>query len=208
MKIGSFQGTAPLPSGIVSNETAGEFTAWLLGTALKHVHQNLVGKHFSFLLTSSFTQEQLAIGLSCHIPAFYDSYKSLVSTFFGDYDKFGAIVHSLPATPTYRGGIILGDDVPYTVSIGDNEIEWTCLLQHNSCAPRFPANTSSILSWIGYAANSCFMHFDDFGHVPLSNAEAKLVERFIMARERGGILALDEIVVDDSNPEIWQWASV
>ena len=208
MKIGSFQGTAPLPSGIVSNETAGEFTAWLLGTALKLVHRNLVGSHFSFLLTSSFTDKQLAIGLSCHIPAFYESYKSVLSTFFGDHDKFGAIVQSLPKTPTYRGGIILGDKVPYTVSIGVNEIEWTCLLQHNSCAPRFPANTSSILSWIGYAANSCIMHFDDFDHVPLSTAEAKLVERFVTARERGGILALDEIDVDEGNPEVWKWARV
>jgi len=214
MKIKSFQGTVPLPSGIATNETAGEFTAFLLGTALKQEHRNLIGKQFSFLLTSTYTLEldQLKIGMACHIPEFYDSYKSLLSTFFGDYHRFGPIIQSLPETPTYRGGIILGSYVPYMVSIKQREIEWTCLLQNKVCKLGFPASTSSVLSWLGYAANNCVMHYDDFGNVPLSRSETKLLERFVNRRDENGILVFDgifdEISVDDSNPEVWHWARV
>jgi hypothetical protein len=208
MKIKSFQGSAPLPSGIASNNTAGELTALWLGTALKLAHRSLIGKQFSFLLTSTFTHNQLRIGMACHIPRFYDSYKSLLSTFFLDINEFVTMIQSLPESPVYRGGIMLGSDVPYTVSIKEHEIEWTCLLQQHVCKLGFPASTSSVLGWLGCAANNCIMHYDDFGTVPLSNAETKLMERFLDAKNDNGILAIDELEVDESNPEVWHWASV
>lgn len=143
------------------------------------------------------------VGLTCHVKPFYESYKRFLVLFFEDPQKWKKQVEALPLQPTFSGSIRLGRLIPHRL-IATSSAIWF----ESSFAPVvkacFPADTSSVITWVGLAANSAVIQFE-LGASTLSPDEIRLCRRFADAVGGGSILAFDELSIDESNPEKWKW---
>lgn len=206
MKIGSFEGIIPtsrLPDNIREADIA-ELLANLIGISAKDSLSQCLFPTFSFLLTGQLSQQGLRIGLSCHIKPFYESFKRLLILFFDEPQVWKSYVESLPPYPTFSGSIRLGMLVPHRLVASPSTIHFESSFTH-LCKASFPTDTSSVLTWLGCAANSAIIHFD-LGGSNLSPDESRLIARFSEAMKTGELFALDELSIDESNPEAWTWA--
>jgi hypothetical protein len=206
MKIGSFKGLIPssrLPDKIAPADI-GELIANLIGLSARSALFQLPVEQFSFLLTAWLSSEGLEVGLTCHVKPFYESYKRLLTLFFEDPHEWKRHVDMLPTQPPFSGSVHLGRLVPHRLLATPSTIRFEANLVQ-VCHARFPADTSSVITWIGLAANSAIIHFD-VTSCGLSPNETRLIRRFFEAIKSGTLLAFDELEVDESNPEVWTWA--
>lgn len=205
MKIGSFEGVIPksrLPHKVGDTDIA-ELIANLIGISARDALPKLPIPQFSFLLTAQLLGEGLNVGLTCHVKPFYESYRRLLVLFFEHPQEWKKQVEALPLQPSFSGSIRLGQLIPHRLIAISSAIRFESSFARVVQA-RFPANTSSVITWVGLAANSAVIHFDP-GASTLSLDEIRLYRRFADAVRGEAILAFDELSIDDSNPEVWTW---
>ncbi len=207
IKIGSFAGLVPsiyLPQDLTP-ALIGELVANLIGFAAKESRSLVPLPQFSFLLTAQPSSEGLSVGLTCHVRPFYESYRNLLTLFFSDPPTWKTRVDALPAKPRFEGRVHIGEYIPHLITASGDVIRFESQLSRHFKV-HFPASTSAILTWVGLAANSATCEIDMRDWERLEDRDLRLIKRFQRAVGGGGLIAFDELVVHEANPEIWAWA--